>query len=45
MKLDYLVCGALMVDTNLRDLTDRHYYLDDLVDNDMFLRLNLSEDM
>jgi hypothetical protein len=45
MKLDYLVRGALMVDTNLRDLTGRHYYLDDLVDNDVFLRLNLSEDM
>jgi hypothetical protein len=39
VSLEYLTRGALVVDTDLENLQGKHYYLDDVVDNDMFLRL------
>jgi hypothetical protein len=35
----YLIRGALLVDTDLTRLTGDHYFVDDVVDNDMFLRM------
>jgi hypothetical protein len=44
LTLAYAIRGGLTVDTNLRDLAGQHYYLDDLVDNNMSLRLDFHED-
>jgi hypothetical protein len=35
----YLARGALVVDTELQKPSDRRFYLDDVIDTDMFLRL------
>jgi hypothetical protein len=39
VSLAYLARAALVVDTNLLNPTGERFYLDDLIDNDMFLRL------
>jgi hypothetical protein len=35
----YLIRGALLVDTDLKQLAGKRYFVDDVVDNDMFLRM------
>lgn len=35
----YFIRGALLVDTDLRYLTGRRFFVDDVFDNDMFLRM------
>jgi hypothetical protein len=39
ISLEYLIRGALLVDTELTRLSGKHFFVDDLIDNDMFLRM------
>jgi hypothetical protein len=36
---EYLTRGVLLVDTDLKQLVGERYFVDDIVDNDIFLRL------
>jgi hypothetical protein len=35
----YLIRGCLLMDTELNRPTGQHFFVDDVVDNDIFLRL------
>jgi hypothetical protein len=39
ISLSYVVRGALLVDTDLVKLDGRHFFVDDLIDHDMFIRM------